>query len=189
MTPARTSSSNKGHARENPAPGIGSPLSPPQPLQMHDLFAEAERRSLSTAFGGALGPIRETCVQAVKSDVVQMTSETATVHRFSVCLVVPQQLLESWEGRPRSWSSVQELALQLETQVGGPDAPALAGAAEFHARLLAAGAQERFITKQWVENHYRWIVWKLAAYERRDPGNLAGKALTAENVLEQLKYR
>lgn len=42
---------------------------------------------------------------------------------------------------------------------------------------------------RWVTNHYKWIVWKLACYERYYPASSAGKFLTVTNVLEELKYR
>jgi len=42
---------------------------------------------------------------------------------------------------------------------------------------------------RWVLNHYKWIVWKLACYERYYPTRCAGKFLTVSNVLEELKYR
>lgn len=42
---------------------------------------------------------------------------------------------------------------------------------------------------RWVTNHYRWIVWKLACYERCYPAKTVGKFLTISNVLEELKYR
>lgn len=41
----------------------------------------------------------------------------------------------------------------------------------------------------WVANHYKWIVWKFACYERGYPAKTAGKYLTVSNVLEELKYR
>ncbi|KAH7514694.1 hypothetical protein FEM48_Zijuj11G0117000 [Ziziphus jujuba var. spinosa] len=40
----------------------------------------------------------------------------------------------------------------------------------------------------WVMNHYKWIIWKLACYERCYPTKCAGKFLTISNVLEELKY-
>ncbi|CAI7824247.1 unnamed protein product [Closterium sp. NIES-53] len=42
---------------------------------------------------------------------------------------------------------------------------------------------------RWVTNHFRWVVWKLACQERSFPRRLAGRMLTVEKVLEQLKYR
>ncbi|KAH9736754.1 protein BREAST CANCER SUSCEPTIBILITY 2 [Citrus sinensis] len=42
---------------------------------------------------------------------------------------------------------------------------------------------------RWVSNHYKWIVWKLACYERCYLAKSAGKFLTVFNVLEELKYR
>nr|XP_043623524.1 protein BREAST CANCER SUSCEPTIBILITY 2 homolog B-like [Erigeron canadensis] len=45
------------------------------------------------------------------------------------------------------------------------------------------------ISKEWIANHYRWIVWKLGCYERCYPTKFFGKLLTAYNVLEELKYR
>ncbi len=64
-------------------------------------------------------------------------------------------------------------------------AAATLGVAEAHAALLAAGASPPLADLPWVANHYRWVVWKLASYERlwaaqgqqqqqRPPGSSAG---------------
>ncbi|CAH1391282.1 unnamed protein product [Nezara viridula] len=45
------------------------------------------------------------------------------------------------------------------------------------------------VSSAWIKNHYKWIVWKLASYERAFPTNLSNRYLTPENVLHQLKYR
>lgn len=63
------------------------------------------------------------------------------------------------------------------------------GAPVFAALLVAAGADARWATPAWTANHFRWVVWKLAALERRHACVLAGRALTAPMVLDQLKYR
>ncbi|KAK7287026.1 hypothetical protein RJT34_22438 [Clitoria ternatea] len=55
--------------------------------------------------------------------------------------------------------------------------------------LAHHGASVHFASKEWVMNHYKWIVWKLACYERCYPARCGGKFLTASNVLEELKYR
>ncbi|TKY47857.1 BREAST CANCER SUSCEPTIBILITY B [Spatholobus suberectus] len=63
------------------------------------------------------------------------------------------------------------------------------GAEDFVHLLAHHGASMHFATKEWVVNHYKWIVWKLACYERYYPASSAGKFLTVSNVLEELKYR
>ncbi|KAG0381280.1 hypothetical protein BDA96_K000300 [Sorghum bicolor] len=63
------------------------------------------------------------------------------------------------------------------------------GAEEFQKMLLTCGASLSCATKEWVSNHYKWIVWKLASLERCYPSRAAGKFLTVDNVLEELKYR
>ncbi|CAI8597930.1 unnamed protein product, partial [Vicia faba] len=61
--------------------------------------------------------------------------------------------------------------------------------AEAFVHLLAQQGASLHASKEWVLNHYKWIVWKLACYERFYPSRCAGKFLTVSNVLEELKYR
>ncbi|XP_024018442.1 protein BREAST CANCER SUSCEPTIBILITY 2 homolog B [Morus notabilis] len=63
------------------------------------------------------------------------------------------------------------------------------GAEDFFHMLIRSGASEQYASKEWVKNHYRWIIWKLACYERCYPTKAAGKILSVSNVLEELKYR
>ncbi|KAF8402568.1 hypothetical protein HHK36_010654 [Tetracentron sinense] len=63
------------------------------------------------------------------------------------------------------------------------------GIEEFRQMLDQSGASMLHATKAWVANHYKWIVWKLACYERGYPAKATGKYLTVSNVLEELKYR
>lgn len=51
------------------------------------------------------------------------------------------------------------------------------------------GVDTKLISDEWICNHYRWIVWKLAAMEVAFPSQLAGRCLTPECVASQLKYR
>lgn len=50
------------------------------------------------------------------------------------------------------------------------------------------GVETRLIPNGWIENHFKWIVWKLASYERMFPKKFEG-SLSIENVMQQLKYR
>ncbi|KAF4518593.1 hypothetical protein B566_EDAN012421 [Ephemera danica] len=64
------------------------------------------------------------------------------------------------------------------------------GVEEMESALLASpGVYPKLIPHpDWVKNHYRWIVWKLASLERRFPVTLAGH-LSVEHILMQLKFR
>ncbi|NWT78669.1 BRCA2 protein, partial [Lanius ludovicianus] len=65
-----------------------------------------------------------------------------------------------------------------------------AGKKEFYRALCdTPGVDPNLITEAWVYNHYRWIVWKLAAMEVSFPHEFATRCLTPEMVLLQLKYR
>jgi hypothetical protein len=63
------------------------------------------------------------------------------------------------------------------------------GVREVKQLLINDGADPKLIPADWVENHFRWIVWKLACTERAFPQEFATKWLTPERVLAQLKYR
>ncbi|NWH49328.1 BRCA2 protein, partial [Fregata magnificens] len=64
------------------------------------------------------------------------------------------------------------------------------GKKEFYRALCdTPGVDPKLITEAWVYNHYRWIVWKLAAMEVSFPHEFANRCLTPETVLLQLKYR
>ncbi|KAI5076154.1 hypothetical protein GOP47_0008219 [Adiantum capillus-veneris] len=63
------------------------------------------------------------------------------------------------------------------------------GAEEFRLMLLEAGGNSQVVTKEWVENHYRWIVWKLASVERSYPSKVANKLVTIQVVFDELRHR
>jgi len=55
--------------------------------------------------------------------------------------------------------------------------------------LSGQGCDSTLFTTKWIQNHYRWIVWKLAAMERRFPERLGGRYLKYRHILSQLKGR
>ncbi|KAJ8550224.1 hypothetical protein K7X08_035710 [Anisodus acutangulus] len=63
------------------------------------------------------------------------------------------------------------------------------GVESFLEMLSRSGASMQYVSKKWVTNHYKWIVWKLASYERCYNAKFSGKLWTISNVLEELKYR
>ncbi|XP_038906310.1 protein BREAST CANCER SUSCEPTIBILITY 2 homolog B isoform X2 [Benincasa hispida] len=63
------------------------------------------------------------------------------------------------------------------------------GVEAFRHMLADSGASLQHASELWVTNHYKWIVWKLACYERQSPVKSNRKFLAVSNVLEELKYR
>ncbi len=62
--------------------------------------------------------------------------------------------------------------------------------AEARAALVARGADADEVSPAWILNHYRWVVWKLAAEERRLPRLYPpGSRLAWPVVVNQLLYR
>eukprot|EP01113_Clastostelium_recurvatum_P034402 TRINITY_DN4663_c2_g1_i1.p2 TRINITY_DN4663_c2_g1~~TRINITY_DN4663_c2_g1_i1.p2 ORF type:complete len:766 (+),score=154.12 TRINITY_DN4663_c2_g1_i1:16-2313(+) len=59
----------------------------------------------------------------------------------------------------------------------------------FAQALIASGATPSLVKKEWVYNHYGWIVWCLAVKEITFPHELGGRWLTPDRVLDKLKYR
>ncbi|XP_029670385.1 breast cancer type 2 susceptibility protein homolog isoform X3 [Formica exsecta] len=66
-----------------------------------------------------------------------------------------------------------------------------AGIWEFLRAFLASpGVNPNLVPARWVENHYRWIVWKLASMDRMKFSSAElPRALTPSRVMAQLKYR
>ncbi|KAL0555703.1 hypothetical protein IC582_009658 [Cucumis melo] len=63
------------------------------------------------------------------------------------------------------------------------------GVEAFRHMLAECGASLQHVSELWVTNHYKWIVWKLACYERQSLVKSNRKFLGVSNVLEELKYR
>lgn len=56
------------------------------------------------------------------------------------------------------------------------DAQGFIGIEEFQRAFLASpGVDPSLVPPGWIKNHYRWLVWKLAALECRFPCQLGGQ--------------
>ncbi|KAI9094810.1 hypothetical protein K1719_026616 [Acacia pycnantha] len=111
----------------------------------------------------------------------------------------PRMNIREFFGMPLSEQKMLELYPNQSSQVtsgnaekymldDGSGVNTMGSEAFFH-MLAESGASTHYASKEWVSNHYKWIVWKLSCYERCYPGGSTGKFLTASNVLEELKYR
>jgi len=60
---------------------------------------------------------------------------------------------------------------------------------DLHPSLLKLGCKLSLLSNRWIQNHFKWIVWKLACMERRFPASLANRYLTYPRVVSQLHKR
>jgi breast cancer 2 susceptibility protein len=81
-----------------------------------------------------------------------------------------------------------ELPLCLALDACGT-AMTIGSSTDYQAALQALGCDCSRITSKWIENHTRWIIWKLASIERRFSPWLAGSYLTFSKVSEHLHRR
>ncbi|XP_060193023.1 protein BREAST CANCER SUSCEPTIBILITY 2 homolog B-like [Lycium barbarum] len=112
---------------------------------------------------------------------------------------VPRMYMKEYLGKPLPIQSKLE-SLPDEVRRMNPDTAEIyvfndkscsgcIGVESFLEMLSRSGASMQYVSKKWVTNHYKWIVWKLASYERCYNAKISGKLLTICNVLEELKYR
>ncbi|XP_077396969.1 breast cancer type 2 susceptibility protein isoform X2 [Festucalex cinctus] len=115
----------------------------------------------------------------VHRHVCKITSETAEAFRFQLELFFKKEAF------------ADEGGVQLAD--GGrliPCRDGTAGKEQFYRALCdTPGVDPKLLSDEWVYNHYRWVVWKLASMERSFPETMGGLCLTPERVLLQLKYR
>ncbi|NWV53151.1 BRCA2 protein, partial [Daphoenositta chrysoptera] len=130
-----------------------------------------------------------------KSPSFYSTEELYTYGISKQCIHVTSTNAESFQFLIKDFFSKEYLLAGNGMQLadGGwliPTDEGKAGKKEFYRALCdTPGVDPNLITEAWVYNHYRWIVWKLAAMEVSFPHEFANRCLTPEMVLLQLKYR
>nr|XP_050853765.1 breast cancer type 2 susceptibility protein homolog isoform X1 [Vespula vulgaris] len=82
----------------------------------------------------------------------------------------------------------------LKMEDGGyliPDKDDYLGISEIKRSFLASpGVDPSLLPRDWIENHYKWIIWKLASMDRIKFNSISlPRSLTPANVMVQLKYR
>ncbi|KAI9322557.1 BRCA2, oligonucleotide/oligosaccharide-binding, domain 1-domain-containing protein [Dichotomocladium elegans] len=106
----------------------------------------------------------------------------------------PRMSLKSF-GEPGIYTRNQLLAMNIPSAAVDMTAAAAKdhrfygwGPQEARKAMIRAGALEKFIPLAWVENHYRWIVWKIAGMIRSFPRHLKDW-WSPKKILDQLLYR
>ncbi|XP_068440635.1 breast cancer type 2 susceptibility protein isoform X2 [Clinocottus analis] len=115
----------------------------------------------------------------VHQHVCEISGETAESFRFHLKQFIKREAFPGGGG--------------VQLADGGwliPSKDGTAGKEEFYRALCdTPGVDPKLISEGWVDNHYRWVVWKQACMERSFPETMGGLCLTPEQVLLQLKYR
>ncbi|KAF0308105.1 Breast cancer type 2 susceptibility [Amphibalanus amphitrite] len=106
-------------------------------------------------------------------------------------LDVPAEVLDvTFASAPSYRFKCTETMISADGCVVVPADDDTVGVAEVRSALLSSGGvQPSLVPERWVENAFRHVVWKLAAYERQFPDEMAGRCLTVEEVIRQLRYR
>ncbi|NWU13189.1 BRCA2 protein, partial [Cephalopterus ornatus] len=154
-----------------------------QPGSLYVIKTSASNRiSLKTAVeekSPSFYSTEELYTHGVSKHCIQVTSTNAESFQFLVKDFFNKEYLLAGNG--------------MQLADGGwliPTDEGKAGKKEFYRALCdTPGVDPKLISEAWVYNHYRWIVWKLAAMEVSFPHEFANRCLTPEMVLLQLKYR
>ncbi|XP_014666901.1 PREDICTED: breast cancer type 2 susceptibility protein homolog [Priapulus caudatus] len=127
--------------------------------------------------GGATVQQFESCGGSTVT--LSVTSASAEEYRFNCLEHFSRALCDNAEGARIADGAL--LVFAVDSTVGKQ---------EFCRALMdSPGVDPKLISMRWVYNHYRWIVWKLAALEVAFPQQFAGWCLTPDVVMHQLKYR
>ncbi|XP_011920021.1 PREDICTED: breast cancer type 2 susceptibility protein isoform X1 [Cercocebus atys] len=140
------------------------------------------RISLKAAVGGQVPSAcshKQLYMYGVSKHCIKINSKNAESFQFYT---------QDYFGKESLWAGK---GIQLAD--GGwliPSNDGKAGKEEFYRALCdTPGVDPKLISRIWVYNHYRWIIWKLAAMECAFPKEFANRCLSPERVLLQLKYR
>ncbi|XP_067211842.1 breast cancer type 2 susceptibility protein homolog [Linepithema humile] len=117
----------------------------------------------------------------IPPNILSITAATAVCYKFRC---------SDFYGNDMARSNVH--GIQMEDNVRLiMDENGYVGIWEFlRAFLASTGVDPNLVPARWIENHYRWIVWKLASMDRMTFGSAElPRALTPSRVMAQLKYR
>ncbi|XP_072764416.1 uncharacterized protein [Anoplolepis gracilipes] len=117
----------------------------------------------------------------ISPNILTITAATAASYSFRC---------SDFYGNEVAWTNVDGIEMEDEVRLI-LDENGYVGIWEFLRAFLASpGVDPNLVPARWVENHYRWIVWKLASMNRMKFGSAElPRALTPSRVMAQLKYR
>ena len=146
--------------------------------------SESRKRPLPTVFeaGGGQKTRSKDCMT-----LEQFGGPTLTEHSLPQLLAkgISREVCEVSSSNASSFKFFPEACSQ-----GSQQEPTRSrGWQEIWTDLILSIGNADLCKKEWVRNGYRWVVWKLAAMERRFPDACGNKWLTYERVLAELTAR
>ncbi|XP_035730914.1 breast cancer type 2 susceptibility protein homolog isoform X2 [Vespa mandarinia] len=119
--------------------------------------------------------------RGISPEILTITSTTALSFKFRCIDFYGEKIIHNNSG-------------SLEMEDGGyliPDKDDYLGILEIKRSFLASpGVDPNLLSRDWIENHYKWIIWKLASMDRIKFNSInLPRSLTPANVMLQLKYR
>ncbi|XP_046823824.1 breast cancer type 2 susceptibility protein-like isoform X2 [Vespa crabro] len=119
--------------------------------------------------------------RGISPEILTITSTTAPSFKFRCIDFYREKIIHNNSG-------------SLEMEDDGhliPDKDDCLGILEIKRSFLASpGIDPNLLSRDWIENHYKWIIWKLASMDRIKFNSInLPRSLTPANVMLQLKYR
>ncbi|XP_074621370.1 uncharacterized protein LOC141879914 isoform X2 [Acropora palmata] len=154
----------------------------PQPGFLSQVRRRGQRTRLKEFIGNALPggfSVDELKKLGVPQELLSVTSSNAASFQFIASRYFSDSALHSKEGVRTEDGGI--LHIEENGKIGLEDIQ--------RALFSTPGVDKDLISEEWVTNHYKWLVWKLAAMEVSFPSHFAGRCLTPDWVLCQLKYR
>ncbi|XP_031831801.2 uncharacterized protein LOC116426668 [Nomia melanderi] len=130
-------------------------------------------------------PIPCTCKELIERklppEILDLTAENAVTYKFRC---------SDFYGQTTVQNNIEGIQL-ADGACLILDENGYVGISEIKRSFLASpGVDPNLLPTGWVENHYRWIVWKLGSMDRvRFTSILLPRALTPARVMMELKYR
>ncbi|KAI4493258.1 hypothetical protein M0802_009546 [Mischocyttarus mexicanus] len=129
----------------------------------------------------SLYTFKELIDRDISSEILTITATTASLFKFRCIDFYGEEIINNNSNG-------------LEMEDGGyliPDKDNCIGISEMKRSFLASpGVDPSLIPRDWIENHYKWIIWKLASMDRIKFKFIdIPRSLTPVNVMLQLKYR
>jgi breast cancer 2 susceptibility protein len=116
-----------------------------------------------------------------------MISDVSQCRQFSVHEVTIN--INSENANQLRFNRITHLPESLRSEESNDTSDLLGSMTDYRNQLKMLNCDVLKMPVVWLTNHVRWIIWKLAATERRFAPFLAGKYLSFDAVTVQLKHR